>query len=40
MSAAEKKKRDMDEMFAKAKLDESSDEDVVRSGIDPPDDDW
>ncbi|ORY22755.1 putative actin cross-linking [Naematelia encephala] len=40
MSEEEKKKQEMDEMFARAKLEESSDEDEVRTGIDPPDDDW
>ena len=41
MTEAEKKQQAMDNLFAKAKLDESSDEDVVpKGGLDPPDDDW
>ncbi|WVQ77976.1 hypothetical protein IAT38_000057 [Cryptococcus sp. DSM 104549] len=41
MSEEQKKKQEMDALFAKAKADESSDEDEpVRKGLDPPDDDW
>lgn len=41
LSEEEKKRREMDQLFAKAKLDESSDEeDAVKKGLDPPDDDW
>ncbi|OCF44702.1 actin cross-linking [Kwoniella heveanensis CBS 569] len=41
MSEEEKKRKEMDELFAKAKLDESSDEEEQeKRGIDPPDDDW
>ena len=42
LSEAEKKQREMDALFAKAKMDESSDEDdePKRTGLDPPDDDW
>ena len=42
LSEAEKKKREMDALFQKAKMDESSEEDdePKRSGLDPPDDDW
>lgn len=42
LSEAEKKKREMDRLFQKAKMDESSDEDdePKRSGLPPPDDDW
>lgn len=41
MSEEEKKKKEMDALFAKAKMDESSsDEEEIRTGLDPPDDDW
>jgi hypothetical protein len=42
LSEAEKKKREMDALFAKAKMGDSSDEDdePPRSGLAPPDDDW
>jgi hypothetical protein len=42
LSEEEKKRREMDALFQKAKMAESSDEDdePPRSGIDPPDDDW
>jgi hypothetical protein len=40
MSEEEKKKREMDALFAKAKADESSDDEPQRGGLDPPDDDW
>lgn len=41
MSEQEKKQKEMDDLFKKAKLDESSDEDEPkRTGLDPPDDDW
>lgn len=41
MSEEEKKKKEMDALFAKAKMDESSsDEEEIRAGLDPPDDDW
>jgi hypothetical protein len=42
LSEAEKKKREMDALFQKAKMDESSDEEdePKRSGLAPPDDDW
>jgi hypothetical protein len=42
MSEQEKKKQEMDNLFRKAKMDESSDEDdePKRTGLDPPDDDW
>lgn len=42
MSEQEKKQQEMDNLFRKAKMDESSDEDdePKRSGLDPPDDDW
>ncbi|WVR05042.1 hypothetical protein IAU60_002054 [Kwoniella sp. DSM 27419] len=40
MSEEEKKRKEMDELFAKAKMDESSDEEEEKRGIDPPDDDW
>lgn len=42
VSEAEKKKREMDALFEKAQMDQSSDEDDAprRSGLDPPDDDW
>ncbi len=38
MSEEEKKRREMDRLFEKAKADESSDEEVEKTGIDPPDD--
>jgi len=38
MSEEEKKRREMDRLFQKAKMDESSDEEVEKKGIDPPDD--
>ena len=38
MSEEERKKREMDRLFQKAKADESSDEEVEKTGIDPPDD--
>ena len=41
MTEEEKKKQEMDKLFARAQLDASSDEEVVpKSGLDPPDDDW
>ena len=42
MTEQQKKQKEMDELFAKAKMGDSSDEDdePKRSGIDPPDDDW
>ena len=40
LSEQEKKRREMDALFRKAKMDESSDDEPPRSGIDPPDDDW
>ncbi|KAK8869948.1 hypothetical protein IAR55_000517 [Kwoniella newhampshirensis] len=41
MSEEAKKKKEMDALFAKAKMDESSDEEEeVKHGLDPPDDDW
>lgn len=42
LSEEEKKRREMDALFAKAKMDESSDEDdePKRTGLAPPDDDW
>lgn len=41
MSEQEKKQKEMDALFAKAKMDESSDEEEpVKKGLDPPDDDW
>jgi hypothetical protein len=40
MSEAEKKKQEMDALFAKAKADESSDDEPVQRGLAPPDDDW
>jgi len=30
----------MDRLFLKARADESSDEEILKTGIDPPDDDW
>lgn len=37
-----KKQKEMDDLFKKAKMDESSDEDdePKRTGLAPPDDDW
>lgn len=43
LSEEEKKRREMDALFQKAKLDESSDEEdqgAGKKGLDPPDDDW
>lgn len=42
MSEEAKKKKEMDRLFAKAKMDESSDEEdePKRGGLPPPDDDW
>nr|XP_019042887.1 actin cross-linking [Kwoniella bestiolae CBS 10118]OCF21817.1 actin cross-linking [Kwoniella bestiolae CBS 10118] len=41
MSEEEKKRREMDALFAKAKMDESSDEEEEEvKGLAPPDDDW
>ncbi|WWD15778.1 hypothetical protein CI109_100201 [Kwoniella shandongensis] len=41
LSEEAKKKKEMDELFAKAKMDESSDEEEeTKHGLDPPDDDW
>ena len=42
MTEQQKKQQEMDALFAKAKMGDSSDEDdePKRSGIDPPDDDW
>ncbi|ORX39705.1 putative actin cross-linking [Kockovaella imperatae] len=42
MTEEEKKKQEMDKLFARAKLDDSSDEEdgPPKSGLDPPDDDW
>ena len=40
MSEEEKKRREMDQLFAKAKVDESSEEEMQTRGLDPPDDDW
>ncbi|WWC85325.1 uncharacterized protein L201_000187 [Kwoniella dendrophila CBS 6074] len=41
MSEEEKKRKEMDDLFKKAKMDESSDEeDVPIKGLAPPDDDW
>ncbi|WRT66968.1 uncharacterized protein IL334_003933 [Kwoniella shivajii] len=40
MSEEEKKKQEMDALFAKAKMDESSDEEIEQKGLAAPDDDW
>jgi hypothetical protein len=40
LSEEEKKRREMDALFNKAKADESSDEEVEMKGLAPPDDDW
>ena len=40
MSEEEEKRREMDRLFQKAKMDESDEEEQVKTGIDPPDDDW
>ncbi|WWC69610.1 uncharacterized protein I206_103553 [Kwoniella pini CBS 10737] len=41
MSEEEKKRQEMDALFAKAKMDESSDEEeIAQKGLPPPDDDW
>lgn len=40
MSEEEMKKKEMDALFAKAKADESSDDEPQRGGLDPPDDHW
>jgi hypothetical protein len=44
LSEAERKKREMDKLFEKAKMDESSDEGEAwgptTGGLKPPDDDW
>jgi hypothetical protein len=40
LSEEEKKRREMDALFNKAKADESSDEEVPVKGLAPPDDDW
>lgn len=41
MSEEEKKKQEMDRLFAKAQADaDSSDDEPPRSGLPPPDDDW
>ena len=41
MSEQEKKKQEMDRVFAKAKMDESSDEEVQNNDkLAAPDDDW
>jgi hypothetical protein len=45
MTEAERKKREMDKLFEKAKMDESSDEEgdqwgPSKGGLAPPDDDW
>ncbi|WVO12726.1 hypothetical protein L204_100334 [Cryptococcus depauperatus] len=41
MSEQEQKQKEMDALFAKAKMDESSsDEEPPRRGLDPPDDNW
>ena len=43
MSEEEKKQKEMDALFAKAKMDESESEEegmVVQKGLPPPDDDW
>jgi hypothetical protein len=41
MSEEERKRKEMNDLFQRAKMDESSDEDEPkRSGLPPPDDDW
>jgi hypothetical protein len=41
MSEQERKQKEMDSMFARAKLDESSDEEEEQRGVAAPDaDDW
>lgn len=41
MSEEERKRQEMNDLFQRAKMDESSDEDEPKtSGLAPPDDDW
>ena len=40
MSEELKKKKEMDALFARAKADESSDDELATTGLDPPDDEW
>jgi hypothetical protein len=41
MSEEERKRKEMNDLFQRAKMDESSEEDEPKqSGLAPPDDDW
>jgi hypothetical protein len=41
MSEQERKRQEMNDLFKRAKMDESSDEDEPKTtGLPPPDDDW